>query len=105
MSRLQCYACGEARQDRLKHCSHCERWSCGEHAEQHIYMTAGRTVGEEVICHACERAGQELTVPVEKALAVFHSVIDQERRSQKTQAQKKKKQVRKQQVLARKKNR
>lgn len=89
----RCHACSESRADWLKQCSHCQRWTCGDHAEWHIYKVQGQVIGEEVICHECERLGHK---PLDMA-AVARSAFAGANRKQKAK--------RKQQKAARKRNR
>jgi len=94
MAGKQCYACSEAREDWLKQCSHCQRWTCGDHAEWHIYKVQGREIGDEVICHECELQGHK---PLDLAAAARSTLAGAERKRQKGK--------RKQQKTARKRNR
>jgi hypothetical protein len=100
----QCYACSVTDDVRLKQCSHCKQWSCGDHAEYHIYTAQGHAYGDEVICHDCEHAGIKPLGPDEQ-LTAFLKEIKRLKRAEKSQVLKKRKQDRKQQSSSRKKNR
>ena len=77
-----------------KQCSHCQRWTCGGHAEWHIYKVQGEVIGNEVICHECERLGHK---PLDLAAAARAGLAGPERKQQKAK--------RKRQKVARKRNR
>jgi hypothetical protein len=93
----KCYACGESRWDWLKQCSRCRQWSCGSHAEWHIYKVQGEQVGEEVICHECERMGHKPLNLADEVRAYFAEIEWKYQRAKKAK--------RKQQSAARKRNR
>jgi hypothetical protein len=101
----QCYACTVTAEERLKQCSHCEQWSCGEHAEYHVYQAGGHVVADEVLCHACERAGHALHGPADEAIGALLREMKRLQGVERSQALKKKKQARRQQAASRKKNR
>jgi len=74
--------CSELREDWLKRCSHCQHWVCGKHAAWHIYKIQGEVVGDEVICHACERLGHG---PLDMAAVARAVLAGPERTWQKAQ--------------------